>query len=115
MGLGVVFVVTGTLHLVRPSPWVPLVPAAMPARNAIVLVSGIAELICAAGLLTRASWAGPASALLLCAVFPGNVLFAVDASRDPAASGTMVAAAWARLPLQLPLIWAALQAERDTR
>jgi uncharacterized membrane protein len=84
----------------------------MPARDAIVLVSGIAELVCAAGLLTRTSWAGPASALLLCAIFPGNVLFAIDAARDPESSSALVAAAWARLPLQLPLIWAALQANR---
>jgi uncharacterized membrane protein len=85
----------------------------MPARDAIVLVSGIAELVCAAGLFTRASWAGPASAALLLVVFPGNVMFAVDASRDPSSSSAMVAAAWARLPLQVPLIWAALQARRD--
>jgi hypothetical protein len=39
-------------------------------------------------------------------------MFAVDASRDPGSSSALVAAAWARLPLQLPLIWAALQAER---
>ena len=111
--LATVFVVTGTLHIVRPSIFLPLVPDAMPARDAIVLVSGIAELVCAAGLLTRSSWAGPTSALLLCAVFPGNILFAIDAARDPESSNAMVAAAWARLPLQLPLIWAALQANRD--
>jgi uncharacterized membrane protein len=85
----------------------------MPARDAIVLISAIAELACAAGLVTRASWAGPASALLLCAVFPGNVLFAIDTARDPESSSAVVAAAWLRLPLQLPLIWAALQADRD--
>ena len=112
-GLAAVFVVTGTLHLVRPSLFLPLVPDAMPARDALVLFSGVAELVCAAGLLTRASWAGLASALLLCAVFPGNVMFAIDATRDPESSSAMVAAAWARLPLQLPLIWAALQADRD--
>jgi uncharacterized membrane protein len=112
-GLAAVFVVTGTLHLVRPAIFLSLVPDAMPARDAIVLVSGIAELVCAAGLLTRAQWAGPASALLLCAVFPGNVLFAIDATRDPGSSSAVVAAAWLRLPLQLPLIWAALQADLD--
>ena len=111
--LAALFVASGTLHLVRPSVFLPLVPDAMPAGEAIVLVSGIAELVCAAGLFTRAPWAGPASALLLCAVFPGNVIFAVNASRDPESSSALVAAAWARLPLQLPLIWASLQAERD--
>ena len=112
-GLAALFVASGTIHLVRPSVFLPLVPDAMPAREAIVLVSGIAELVCCAGLLARAPRAGPASALLLCAVFPGNVLFAVNVSRDPESSSALVAAAWARLPLQLPLIWAALRAERD--
>jgi uncharacterized membrane protein len=111
-GLAALFVASGTLHVIRPSLFLPLVPDAMPARDVVVLVSGLAELVCAAGLITRAGWAGPASALLLCAVFPGNLAFAVDASRDPEASTALTAAAWARLPLQLPLIWAALQARR---
>jgi uncharacterized membrane protein len=111
-GLAALFIASGTLHVIRPSLFLPLVPNAMPARDLVVLVSGFAELACAAGLLSRAAWARPASALLLCAVFPGNVAFAVDASRDPDASTALTAAAWARLPMQLPLIWAALQARR---
>jgi uncharacterized membrane protein len=90
-----------------------LVPAALPARDEIVLVSGIAELACAAGLLTQARWAGLASALLLVAVFPGNVAFAIDSASGPATSPLVVAAAWGRLPLQIALIWAALQARRQ--
>ena len=91
-----------------------LVPDALPARDAIIATSGLAELVCAGGLLTRARWAGPASALLLVAVFPGNVAFAVGATADPASSPLLIAAAWARLPLQAPLIWAALQAGHVT-
>jgi uncharacterized membrane protein len=112
-GLAALFVVSGTLHLVRPSAFGPLVPSALPAHDLIILTSGIAELVCAGGLLGRARWAGTASALLLVAVFPGNVAFAVTTSGDPAASNLLVAAAWARLPLQIPLVWAALQARRS--
>jgi uncharacterized membrane protein len=111
-GLAALFIVSGTLHLIRPSLFLPLVPEAMPARDTVVFLSGIAELVCAGGLLAKADWAGSTSALLLFAVFPGNVAFAVDASRDPDASTALVAAAWARLPMQLPLIWAAMQARR---
>jgi uncharacterized membrane protein len=103
------FTVSGTLHLVRPDLYLPLVPRALPAPAAIVAISGLAELICAAGLVTRRSWAGPVSAALLVAVFPGNVQFALDRTADPAADTRMVVASWLRLPLQLPLIWAALQ------
>jgi uncharacterized membrane protein len=114
-GLAVLFALSGTLHLVRPGLFQSLVPAALPQRDAIVAVSGLAELVCAAGLFGRAGWAGPASALLLIAVFPGNVKMAMDAVADPGASRLLVAATIVRLPLQLPLIWAALQAPRPGR
>ena len=107
------FLGSGTLHLVRPETFLPLVPSGMPARDAVILVSGVAELICGAGLLARAGWAGPASALLLVAIFPGNLAFALDAAADGTAQPLLVVAAWARLPLQVPLIWAALQSRRD--
>ena len=111
-GLAALFVASGTLHLVRPSLFDPLVPGTLPARDMIILTSGIAELLCAGGLLTGARWAGTASALLLVAVLPGNVAYAVATNGDPAAPPLLVMAAWARLPLQVPLVWAALQARR---
>ena len=107
------FLGSGTLHLVRPDTFNSLVPSGMPASDVVVLVSGVAELICGAGLLARAGWAGPASALLLVAIFPGNLVFALDTAADGTAPPLLVVAAWARLPLQVPLIWAALQARRD--
>ena len=110
--LAALFGASGTLHIVRPEIFLPLVPAPLPAPEAIILASGVAELACAAGLLARAPWAAPASALLLVAIFPGNIWFALDVSMDAGASPLLVAAAWARLPLQAPLIWAALQARR---
>jgi uncharacterized membrane protein len=91
----------------------PLVPAVLPARDTIVLASVIAELTCAAGLLMQARWAGLASALLLVAVFPANVAFAINSASAPSTSPLLVAAAWGRLRLQAPLIWAALQARRQ--
>ena len=39
------FVGSGTLHLVRPESFISLVPSGMPARDAVILVSGVAELI----------------------------------------------------------------------
>ena len=111
-GLAALFLVSGTLHLVRPSLFEPLVPGGLPSREVIIMASGIAELVCAGGLLTRAGWAGTASAVLLVVVFPGNVAYAVATSADPAASPLLVIAAWVRLPLQVPLVWAALQARR---
>ena len=110
VGLAALFIGSGTLHLLRPGIFAAAVPAGLPAPGAIILTSGIVELICGAGLLARARWAGAASAILLVAVFPGNVAMALTTSADPNASSLAQAAVWARLPLQIPLIWAALQA-----
>lgn len=110
--LAVLFLGSGTLHLIRPSAFASLLPDGMPAGDLVIAVSGVAELVCAVGLLARAPWAGPVSAILLVAVFPGNVVYAVRVTVDPASDSWLVAAAWLRLPLQLPLIWAALQARR---
>ena len=55
-------------------------------------------------------WAAPASVALLGAVFPANLQMALDAGsgRNPGAADTRLVA-WGRLPLQLPMVWAALQ------
>lgn len=101
------FLTSGIVHLVRPQVFEPLVPRALPARREIVIGSGVVEIACAAGLLARQPWAPFASSALLVAVWPGNVTMAVAWQRSERVSVPMKAVAWARLPLQLPLIrWA---------
>ncbi len=106
------FVGSGTLHLVKPNVYEPLMPDFLPAHREIIIASGIAELACAAGMLlpqTRRI-AGLASAALLVGVFPGNLKMADDARR--LGSPTFRAIAYGRLPLQLPMIKAALDAAK---
>ena len=106
------FTLSGVVHLVRPQVYEPIVPRVLPARRQVVLVSGVAELVCAAGLLhprTRRA-AGWASAGLLLAVYPANVKMALDARRSR--STGLRAATLARLPLQLPMVRTALRAAR---
>lgn len=111
--VGAAFAISGVAHFVSPQTFIPLVPRALPAPTALIYLSGAAELVCAAGLALRARWAGPASALLLLAVWPGNVQMALDAgSGRNSGLADDPAIAWARVPLQVPLIWAALQARR---
>ncbi len=109
--LAALFAVSGAYHLVRPGAYEALIPPFLPAPGAIIAISGVAELICAVGLLRRDRWAGPASAALLVAVFPGNVWFALVTTSAAASAGPLVIASWLRLPLQLPMIWAALQSK----
>jgi uncharacterized membrane protein len=67
----------------------------------------VAEMACGAGLVTRKRWAGPLSVGVLLAVWPANIQMAVDTGRSAQGRWRKVAA-WARVPLQLPMIRMAL-------
>ncbi len=106
------FLASGSVHLLRPETYEPLMPAAVPAHREVIYASGVAELVCAAGLLhprTR-KLAGWASAALLVGVYPGNLKMAADALKTR--NQTFKALALARLPLQFPMIRAALKVAR---
>ena len=112
--MGGIFAVSGVVHLVRPEVYEPLIPDWLPGAREIVLGSGVAELVCAAGLAhprTRSA-AGWASAALLVGVFPGNVQMAVDALGTD--NTALKAGSIARLPLQVPLVWLAVRAARTS-
>ncbi len=113
MGLAALFIGSGTLHLLRPRVFAAAMPCALPAPGALIATSGIAELLCAIGILRGHRLAGPISAILLVAVFPANVTVALNTAADPNSSRLARFAAWMRLPLQVPLVWAALQAGRS--
>jgi len=109
------FLASGTVHLVRPEVYEPLMPSWVPAHREVILASGAAEIAGALGMLfppTR-RLAGLASAALLLAVYPGNLKMAVDASRTR--NTPFKVAAYGRLPLQLPMIRGAWQTWRATR
>ena len=114
-GLAVMFGVMGVLHFVKPEPFERIVPRRLPRKKELVYASGVAELACAAGLMhprTRRT-AGLLSAGLLVAVFPANVQMALDVNKK--GSPRAKAIAFARLPLQIPFIRAALKASREGR
>lgn len=108
-GVTVAFGVSGVVHLVRPQVFTPIVPRGLPAPRRLVHLSGVAELACAGGLLAGAAWAGPAGAALLLAIWPANVSMARQAGsgRHPGPMDSRLLT-WARVPLQLPMIWALL-------
>ena len=110
--LAVLFGASGVVHLLSPRTFEPLIPSWLPRPRAVVYLSGIAEIVCSGGLLKRTPWARAASVLLLLAIFPGNIQMAVTASRVSPGRWTLrQMLAISRLPLQLPLVWAALQCE----
>ena len=109
LALAGLLLVTGVLHFVAPDPYARIIPSTLPDGWArpLVYASGAAELVGGAGLLLAPSSAvGWFVAALLVAVFPANVQMAVD---------TPNALTILRLPLQVPLVWAALRVARPAR
>ncbi|HEY9566139.1 MAG TPA: hypothetical protein VIR30_20455 [Nocardioides sp.] len=114
LGLAGLFAASGTIHLVKPEVFEPIVPEIIPAHRQVVVWSGVAELACAAGLLhprTR-SLAGWASAALLLAVYPANFKMAADVQKGR--NTALKAGTIARLPVQIPMIRSALKAARQS-
>jgi uncharacterized membrane protein len=101
----------GSLHFVIPDLMAAQIPRWIPFKRELVYASGVVEVTCAAALRERAPWAGKAAALTLLAIWPANIQMALDAGKGrnpgPMNSKRLM---WGRVPLQLPLIWAALQA-----
>jgi len=107
VGLAAFLGSAGATHFIAPSFYDVLVPRVLPGpRRAWTIVSGIAELVCAALIArprTRRLGATLAFGLFI-AVFPGNVQMAVDWRDEPLLRRLI---AYGRLPLQIPLlIWA---------
>ena len=108
----------GTLHFAHPKPFDGLVPGALGNPRLWIYASGAAELTGAAllALPRTRRLGGWWTALLFVAVFPGNVKAALDGGM-PSAPPPLdsAAAAWLRLPLQLPLVaWALRHARGRT-
>lgn len=112
--LALAFVGAGVMHFVRPRPFVEIVPPALPEPEALVYVSGVAEILGGLGLLFKRTRrvAGWGLLALLVAVFPANVYMAVAAERFVHLAPSW--ALWARLPLQpLLMLWVWATALRE--
>lgn len=105
------FTVSGVIHLAHPATFTPIVPHFLPWHTELVYASGVAELVCAVGLWRRNRWAGIAAAVLLVIIWPANLQSAIAAQHGHDLTTQVVG--WGRLPLQIPLIWFALQSGRD--
>lgn len=119
--LAALLLATGTLHFAAPGPYEPLIPPFLGDPRRVVYVSGAGELLCGVLLARRRTsrLGGWLTAVLLVAVFPGNVQMLLDAGTerqaaeiDPTVFRTM---ALVRLPIQAPLILWALRVARGPR
>jgi uncharacterized membrane protein len=102
---GVFFVAAGALHFIRPAMYEQIVPPQLGHAGVLVAISGLAEIAGGVGLMvprTRRA-AGIGLIVLLVAVWPANIYMAVEASDFAAAAPAWIL--WARVPLQIALIW----------
>ena len=102
----------GVTHFAAPRLYDQIVPQVLPgSARAWTYGSGAVELAVAAAVaLPRTRRVGAlAAAGLFAAVFPANVKMAVDWRAKPLPLRT---AAYARLPVQAPLVWWALRVSR---
>jgi uncharacterized membrane protein len=77
--LAVAMVAVGVRHCTDPEPFVRILPATLPAKLALVWISGAAEVLGGVGLLVPRTrrWAGHGLIALYVAVFPANVNMAL--------------------------------------
>lgn len=95
-------------HFIAPDPYVGIIPKVFPIamRKPLVYVSGIAELLLAAGLIPERTrkLSATLTILFFIAVWPANIQMAIDAGSP--LKGFTAALSWLRVPLQIPLlIW----------
>ncbi len=108
MGLAAIFLVAGAAHLIKPAMFHRIMPPWIRKwKVGVNYLTGAAEMICAVALLfgdTRqvAAWG---IVVILIVVFPANVYMLQD---ERASLGLPAWVLWARLPLQVMLILAAL-------
>ncbi|MFD4158509.1 hypothetical protein ACFWR4_37870 [Streptomyces hydrogenans] len=106
----------GLAHFAAPRQFDAIVPGALPGGpRAWTTASGVVELALAAGLALPATRraSAHATALFFAGVFPANVKMAYDWRHR---STTARAVAYARLPLQVPLIlWACHAGLQDVK
>jgi uncharacterized membrane protein len=104
----------GTVHFLAPKSFDDIIPVELPGSPRFyTYASGVAELVIGALLLPQRSRraAATAAAALFIAVFPGNVNMVRLWWDKP---WPMRIIALARLPLQIPMITAALKVRRDS-
>ena len=104
--LGLLFVLAGVNHFLRPDFYVSIVPPYLPWPFTLVVISGVCEIALGTLLLVPrftvpAAWGLIA---LLIAVFPANLHMALHADLYPKVSPIGL---WIRLPIQgVLIVWA---------
>lgn len=110
---GPAFVIAGSLHFVIPKVYRRIMPPYVPAPEAMVYASGVAEIAGGLGLMLKSPRRAAGWWLIatLVAVFPANLHMALNPEDYPEVPGGALAL-WARLPFQAIFVRWVLSAMR---
>jgi uncharacterized membrane protein len=117
--LAVFYGLAGVIHLVKPAPFLTIMPAWVPAPEAVVLLTGVAEILGAIGLVQPFSQrlrqaAGWGLALYALCVWPANINhFIIDMAK--ADGGLGLAYHVPRMIAQPVIIWLAIWVSRTNK
>jgi len=77
--LAPLYLLAGVIHVARPDLFAPVMPVSIPHPIAVILLTGLAEIVGAIGLFVARTriLAGVALALYALCVYPANILHAV--------------------------------------
>lgn len=101
------------MHFYAPGAYERIMPPYLPLHRELVYLSGALEILGGLGMLSERTRpvAGIGLILLLIAVWPANLQMLLDAYAEQKPSWWL-ALLWARLPLQILLIWWVWRASR---
>ncbi|MDQ0271939.1 DoxX family protein [Cytobacillus purgationiresistens] len=101
----------GVLHFTQEKKFRSIVPKALPFRKAIVLISGVMEVLFAILLWVHKGQAiiGKLLAFFMIIILPANINMAMKNNTYVKGKKLHPVLLWLRLPLQLPLIFGALK------
>ncbi len=104
----------GVLHFAREKSFRVTIPKIIPFKKAIVLVTGVFEIMFSALLWVKKGqrFTSKLLALFMVAVFPANIYMAVKKISIIPGKKMSPWILWSRLPLQIPLIIGALKLGR---
>jgi uncharacterized membrane protein len=117
--LAIFYGLAGVIHLVKPAPFLTIMPAWVPAPEAVVLLTGVAEILGAIGLVQPFSQrlrqaAGWGLALYALCVWPANINhFIIDMAKADGGLGLVYHVP--RMIAQPVIIWLAVWVSRTNK
>jgi uncharacterized membrane protein len=114
-GLSVLLVIAGLIHLISPEVFLPAFPAFVPYKIELIYITGLLEIILAAGLVieSKRNLAALSTAVYLVLLLPVHIYVSIYEVEIFGISNSVIL--WTRTAFQFVLIYWALQLRTSKR